>query len=270
MSTVYCINCGSLIPSGQKYCPVCGNCLIEDKKLSAPAEIPASHTADTISLLDVSDADTAELTGNSAAAKTIAVEKPAPVQTEQEAEPEEKKHRNPFASIFFEEVEVDDDGNEIPAPKAEKTKNNNEDGGKKSSHVFSTILIIILAVLVGALGYLYFEKPAVLNSGLKKIGLSLPGYSTASVSSASTSASAAPTATVSPYIGKLTVSIESINIRDTYATTGNPLGKALQGSSYDVLAVQTGEGYTWYEIGENQWIADSNGEWVAYTASAKN
>jgi len=136
--------------------------------------------------------------------------------------------------------------------------------------------------LLGAVGYLYLEKPAVLNSGLNKIGLGLPGYSTAASETASSTASAsaaatdaataAPTASAaatakSKYIGSLTVSLESINIRDIASTSGNAVGKATQGTKYNVLATSSGEGYTWYEIGQDQWIADSNGEWVAYTAN---
>lgn len=270
MSNYYCMNCGSIVAAGEKYCPVCGEPVIEHKRFETPKVIPVQTTADTLNLEEIKDADTAKIS-STPDAKTIVAGAPVeePVQ--------EEKKPGFFRSIFFEEVEESEETQEHPAqatPVQEAIQP--KEPKKKSHHILGKILLVLLAVLIGAGAYLYFERPSLLNAGLQKVGLSLPGYTaqssaspTAAVpsASASSSAAAAATATAKTSIGKLTVSIESINIRDTPATTGNPLGKALQGTSYDVIATATGEGYTWYEIGQNQWIADSAGEWVTYTAN---
>ena len=64
-------------------------------------------------------------------------------------------------------------------------------------------------------------------------------------------------------IGVVTVNVDRLNIRTTPSTSGTSLGKAVSGFTYDVYEITSGEGYTWYRIGEGQWIAD-NGSWVSY------
>ena len=276
MSNYYCMNCGSIVAAGEKYCPVCGEPVIEHKRFETPKVIPVQATADTLNLEEIKDADTAKI-NTEPDAKTIVAGAPVAEPVKQA---KEEKKPGFFRSIFFEEVEESDETQEHPVQSApaHETKQPKEPK-KKSHHILGKILLVLLAVLIGAGAYLYFERPSVLNAGLQKIGLSLPGYTAQSsaspaataVPSASASSSAAAAATATPTaqttIGKLTVTLESINIRDTPATTGNALGKALQGTSYDVIATATGEGYTWYEIGQDQWIADSAGEWVTYTAN---
>lgn len=265
MSNYYCLNCGSLVPEGKKFCPVCGEPVIAHRTL--PTEnVKFPSEADTIDFAP--QQETAQLSKPQDDAKTISVEKPKSVKQSSAAA---EKKPSFLSRIFFEEVEISDEEEaELEAKKNNKKKGNH-------SHVLPVILIIILGILIGAFAYLYIEKPALLNRGLHKIGLGLPGYSetASSTASASAASTATPTITAAPAasaassknLGSLTVTLESINIRDTAATTGNAVGKAMQGSKYTVLATQTGEGYTWYEIGQDQWIADSNGEWVSYQAN---
>jgi hypothetical protein len=259
MSNYYCLNCGNIVPAGKKFCPVCGDPVIGNNTLQTtqipfPAD-PVSPVENTVDYVPVQEAPAEETQQN---AKTIAVESPRP---RKQAAPVKEKKQSWLSSIFFEEVEVDDD-EDVPEKK------------EKKHSVLGTILIILLAVLVGAFAYLYFEKPSVLNGALQKVGLGLPGYSqpvaaaTASPS-ASAAASASPSASAtaeSTNIGSLVVKAESINIRDAASTSGNAIGKTTKGSKYDVLAVKTDDSYNWYEIGTNRWIADQNGEWVTYTA----
>lgn len=253
MSNYYCLNCGSIVPNGKKFCPVCGDPVIENKKTSIPSLVTTQ--ADTINFVPEKE-ETTKLSEQTEPTKAVSVEK--------ERTPKAEKKQSFLSKLFFEEVEISD----------EEASSLSESKGKKSnSHILPIILIVLLAIIIGALGYLYLEKPDILNRGLNKIGLGLPGYTqatetpapTASASSTTVTATATPTVKVG--IGTLTVSIESINIRDLATTTGNAIGKATQGTEYTVLASTTGEGYTWYEIGQDQWIADSNGEWVTFTAN---
>lgn len=274
MANYYCMNCGSLVPAGKKFCPVCGDPVVGDNTLqTAELTFPADpETEKTFNYVPVDDPKPVEVSPTQENAKTIAVDRPQP---KQEA-PKKEKKQSFLSSIFFEEVEVEDD--------EEEEEKNPKQAKEKHHSILPVILLILLAVLVGAFGFLYFEKPALLNQGLNSIGLGLPGYtqkaaattataspSASAAASASASATAAATATpaattASTSLGTLTVNVESINIRDAASTAGNAVGKATSGKTYTVLATKSGEGYTWYEIEKDQWVADGGGDWVTYTA----
>ena len=56
----------------------------------------------------------------------------------------------------------------------------------------------------------------------------------------------------------------TINIRDHYSTkTGKVLSKAKLGNSFTAERAMFNEGYTWFNIAEGQWIADSDEEWLS-------
>ncbi|MCR4633859.1 MAG: hypothetical protein K5648_07030 [Erysipelotrichaceae bacterium] len=53
-----------------------------------------------------------------------------------------------------------------------------------------------------------------------------------------------------------------INIRDKASTKGEKLGTYQKGEIVYAYETVEAEGYTWYRIGENKWVADKNGEWI--------
>lgn len=65
--------------------------------------------------------------------------------------------------------------------------------------------------------------------------------------------------------GTVTVKVTNLNIRRGPGTDYDKNGFAAPGILYDVYEVTLNGGYTWYRIGENEWIADKNGEWVDYS-----
>lgn len=74
---------------------------------------------------------------------------------------------------------------------------------------------------------------------------------------------------VNDCFGTVTVEADQINIRDRENTDGNIVGTAKKGEVYKVYDI-TGpseytDEYTWYNIGEMEFIADKNGEWLKYT-----
>ncbi len=104
-----------------------------------------------------------------------------------------------------------------------------------------------------------------------------PDASADASASASSDAAATPTATAAPTatastsstgsaIGRVTVNVNGLNIRSSASTAGNAVGSATNGQTYDVYSTTSAGGYTWYQIGNNQWIAD-NGSWVTYKAN---
>ncbi len=65
-------------------------------------------------------------------------------------------------------------------------------------------------------------------------------------------------------IGSVEVLIYNLNIRKTPSLTGGILGTASK-SIYNVFETKEADGYTWYRIRANQWIASNEGEWTIYT-----
>ena len=67
------------------------------------------------------------------------------------------------------------------------------------------------------------------------------------------------------YIGTAGILVDDLNSRSTPSTSGEKLEPVKIYSEYNVYEVTENEGYTWYRIGENRWIADQNGKWVYYS-----
>ena len=53
-----------------------------------------------------------------------------------------------------------------------------------------------------------------------------------------------------------------INIRSLPSTKGEKLGMFAKGEILYAFETKEAEGYTWYRIGENKWVADQKGEWI--------
>ena len=66
-------------------------------------------------------------------------------------------------------------------------------------------------------------------------------------------------------LGSAKVNVDNLNIRTSPSTSAEALSSpAMRGVTETVYEITQAEGYTWYRIGDNQWIAD-NGEWVTYS-----
>ena len=74
---------------------------------------------------------------------------------------------------------------------------------------------------------------------------------------------------VNDCFGTVTVEADEINIRDYNSTDSNIIGTARKGESYKVYSISYpnvySDGYTWYNIGDLEFIADKDGEWLSYT-----
>lgn len=67
-------------------------------------------------------------------------------------------------------------------------------------------------------------------------------------------------------IGTVQVLVDGLNIRRTPGLTGGILGAASL-STYNVYETKDADGYTWYRIRSNQWIASKEGDWTIYKAN---
>lgn len=65
--------------------------------------------------------------------------------------------------------------------------------------------------------------------------------------------------------GTVTIKADKINIRDLESTNGNIVGTVEKGSTYKVYSITRNSDYTWYNIGELEFIADNDGQWLTYT-----
>lgn len=65
-----------------------------------------------------------------------------------------------------------------------------------------------------------------------------------------------------PQYGTAVINAELIK-RDQPSVNGIAVGSAYAGESYQVINIQESEGYTWYQLSDNTWVA-SEGTWVTY------
>ena len=100
-----------------------------------------------------------------------------------------------------------------------------------------------------------------------------PSPSASATPEPTASASPAPTASVASAsyeassIGTFKVTVSGLNIRSGPSVSEKSLGKASEGKTYSIYAVKEAGGYTWYQIGTGQWIADQ-GSWGVYQPSS--
>lgn len=68
-------------------------------------------------------------------------------------------------------------------------------------------------------------------------------------------------------IGKVNVKTARIRFRKGPSTSSTDTKKRTAvGDVYDVYEKTTGEGYNWYRVSKDEWIADNNGKWMTFTA----
>ena len=61
----------------------------------------------------------------------------------------------------------------------------------------------------------------------------------------------------------LIVLADAIKIRNSHSKNSDKVGVVKKGDMLSFTGqTQSANGYTWYEITDNQWIADDNGKWV--------
>ena len=67
-------------------------------------------------------------------------------------------------------------------------------------------------------------------------------------------------------IGTITITANKINKRTYHSTISDIVGEVKKGETCNVFEIENSgsDGYTWYQIGYTQWIAD-DGTWLTYT-----
>ena len=67
-------------------------------------------------------------------------------------------------------------------------------------------------------------------------------------------------------IGSAYIIVTDLNIRKGPGVGYEINGMAELEKNYDVLEIAEADGYTWYKVGDEQWIPDLAGQYVTYTS----
>jgi hypothetical protein len=57
--------------------------------------------------------------------------------------------------------------------------------------------------------------------------------------------------------------VRSINVRNRPSKSGEKITSIGYGQIVPYISKQENEGYTWYQLNADRWIADQDGEWIA-------
>lgn len=159
-------------------------------------------------------------------------------------------------------IEVEDT-EDIPPVKEKPAPAEKKESGKKKSiwkDIVSAVLFFAMTVVLLFVGINIAGLFMNSGSGSTAVSEKTPVSSAAPTEEATP----VPTATPSLYTGTLTVDAESITMRSEPSLDGEAIGSVSSGETYQVMDTQRADGYTWYEIGADSWIA-SDGTWVTYT-----
>lgn len=136
------------------------------------------------------------------------------------------------------------------------------------------LLLIVLAVVLVGLGLFAVlsnrqDEEKLAEQRQHQIAEQTPEPTATPTSTPTPSATPVPSSTpeaatpepVQQY-GTAVINAELIK-RDQPSVNGAAVGSAYAGESYQVINMQEAEGYTWYQLSDNTWVA-SEGTWVTY------
>ena len=179
-----------------------------------------------------------------------AKEEPTPISHEQEV-------RSSATQVLKKDL-FDENDEEVEDIEEEESK-----GG--SFFVKFLIVILTLMLLAGLTWIVYdsmggkFDFKSLFGS--KNETTSVVANSDATPEPTATPATPEPTPET---LGEVEVVIDSLNIRGGAGTNFDVVGSAKRGEKFTVLSVEQTSDYTWYQIGENKWLADKNNQFLAY------
>ena len=177
-------------------------------------------------------------------------EEPAPISHEQEI-------RSSATQVIKKELFDEND---------EAVEDLEEEESKGGSFFVKFLIVILTLMLLAGLGWIVFD-----SMGGKFDFKSLFG-SKNNTTSVVVNSDATPEPTATPVtpeptpetLGEVEVVIDSLNIRGGAGTNFDVVGSAQRGEKFTVLSIEKTSDYTWYQIGENKWLADKNNQFLTY------
>ncbi len=237
---VYCPKCGSRVPTDQNYCPECGA-----KMRSLTQEIPVSFPDDPTTL-QMQNADNADKHENTLSLPSFATTTANVIEAVDDME-------------NTEEIPTMDESyfsGEFPAQKEEAEDDSSDSMSNRTRLILVIFLAIITGILLFAINRLLHRAPAPVE----------PTPTPVVETPTPTPEVIEETPEPEVIIGKATMLMNGVNIRKGPTTSAESVGKTTAGTVYDVYERVEAEGYAWYRVGEDMWVAN-NGEFLTFEAA---
>ena len=141
-----------------------------------------------------------------------------------------------------------------------------EEESKGGSFFVKFLIVILTLMLLAGLGWIVFDSMGG-KFDFKSLFGSKNDQTSVVVNSDATPEPTATPATPEPTpetLGEVEVVIDSLNIRGGAGTNFDVVGSAQRGEKFTVLSIEKTSDYTWYQIGENKWLADKNNQFLTY------
>ena len=177
-------------------------------------------------------------------------EEPAPISHEQEI-------RSSATQVIKKELFDEND---------EAVEDLEEEESKGGSFFVKFLIVILTLMLLAGLGWIVFDSLGG-KFDFKSLFGSKNNTTSVVVNSDATPEPTATPATPEPTpetLGEVEVVIDSLNIRGGAGTNFDVVGSAQRGEKFTVLSIEKTSDYTWYQIGENKWLADKNNQFLTY------
>ncbi|MBF1115018.1 MAG: SH3 domain-containing protein [Solobacterium sp.] len=220
--------------------------LTEESKEVVFPDLPSTSASDenTMQIPTVSDEieDTLSL--------PTVKEEPAPISHEQEI-------RSSATQVIKKELFDEND---------EAVEDLDEEESKGGSFFVKFLIVILTLMLLAGLGWIVFDSMGG-KFDFKSLFGSKNDQTSVVVNSDATPEPTATPATPEPTpetLGEVEVVIDSLNIRGGAGTNFDVVGSAQRGEKFTVLSIEKTSDYTWYQIGENKWLADKNNQFLTY------
>lgn len=141
-----------------------------------------------------------------------------------------------------------------------------EEESKGGSFFVKFLIVILTLMLLAGLGWIVYDSMGG-KFDFKSLFGSKNNTTSVVVNSDATPEPTATPATPEPTpetLGEVEVVIDSLNIRGGAGTNFDVVGSAQRGEKFKVLSIEQTSDYTWYQIGENKWLADKNNQFLTY------
>lgn len=217
----------------------------ENKEVQFP-DLPSTSGSDenTMQIPTVSDKieDTLSL-------PTVKEEESAPTSHEQEV-------RSSATQVIKKELFDDND---------EAVDDIEEEESKGGSFFVKLLIVLLTLMLLAGLFWIVFDSMGGKFDFKSLFGSKNETTSVVANSDATPEPTATPETSATPEtLGEVEVVIDSLNIRAGAGTNFDVVGSAKHGEKFTVLSIEKTNDYTWYQIGENKWLADKNNQFLTY------
>lgn len=229
-----CVNCGAKVDIDRDICPTCGGTQFRRSEDDGTSILRFTSVQNTID-----EEDTQELP--QVKKKKLVIGK----KIKNRWKKWKKKAGKSLAGTSEKAEELKDKFDNLP------------DTTRKLSLILGVVVVLLVVVLIVAM---------LVMGGKNKDGAGSVATPTPSAEVTATPDTASATANPDgSAIGKALILEDIINVRTSPDTSAPVLGIVEVDTEHDVYEIRNDEDYTWYRIGDEQWIADSNDEWVKYT-----